>query len=381
MPNIPLVDLNAQHANIQEELDSAVKRVMAEGQFINGPDVKAFEEELAAYLGVEEVVACGNGTDALQLALMALNLPKEGEVIVPDFSFVATAEAVQILGLNPVLVDIDPDTFNMDPEMVKKAITPNTCAIMPAHLFGQCAPVNKLKEIAEENKIYLIEDVAQALGAEAETSKGWQKAGTIGDLGCTSFFPVKNLGCMGDGGAVFTNDPDLAYEIRCLRQHGMSGNYTYKTTGMNSRLDTLQAAILRVKLPYLDYYNQARQEVANYYDQALKGNELIQLPSRNPHSTHVFQQYTIKIQPDKRDHFRSYLNEAGIPSKVFYPSAIHEHKAYREAIFSSIKPKQSMNISREVLSLPMYPELSKANMEHIALSIQNFEKSALNLKS
>ncbi len=375
MASIPLVDINAQHREIKEELNAAVNQVIDSGKFINGPEVREFEESLANYLGAEAVIGCGNGTDALQLALMGLDIPGGAEVIIPDFSFISTAEVVKVLGLKPVLVDIDPDTFNIDPTAVRSAISENTWAIIPVHLFGQCAPMEEVMAIAEDYHLYVIEDVAQALGADYYWQHTKFKAGTIGKIGCTSFFPVKNLGCMGDGGALITNDADLAEKLRSLKQHGMSKPYTYDYLGMNSRLDTIQAAILNVKLPYLDLYNQSRQFVADQYDQGLSSLTTIKIPENKPYGRHVYQQYTLRVKPDLRDDLKQYLAEKGIPTKVFYPAAIHEHPIYRKDQAKNNNYSNSLRISREVLSLPIYPEIKSEDIRYIIEVIQQYEKA------
>lgn len=386
MDAIKLVDLNGQHARIREELDKAVEGVMDSGLFINGPQVEEFENELSAYLGGNhEVIGCANGTDALQLALMTLDLPADGEVIVPDFTFVSTAEVVKQLGLQPILVDVDPDTFLIDTDAIRKAITPYTIAIMPVHLFGQCAPMEAILNLAQQHDLYVIEDVAQALGGSCYYQGEWYKAGTLGDIGATSFFPVKNLGCMGDGGALFTRNQDLAYQARVLRQHGMGEQYHYYNVGLNSRLDTLQAAILKVKLPYLDIFNRERQAVAAKYDEELKDVPGIQVPHRDDCSDHVFQQYTLKILSDQRDELKTFLADNGIPSKVFYPTGLHEHAVYQEG-----KPEQddlsnSLNVSNQVLSLPMHTEISDDHISYITQKIREwaiqFEPSAYHFHS
>jgi dTDP-4-amino-4,6-dideoxygalactose transaminase len=372
MTSIKLVDLNNQHARMRNELDTAVKAVMDSGLFINGPQVKGFEEDLSQYLGGHEVVGCANGTDALQLALMTLNLPEDSEVIVPDFTFVSTAEVVKQLGFKPVLVDVNPDTFLIDPEAARQAVTPHTRAIMPVHLFGQCAPMEAILSLAEAHNLYVVEDVAQALGASCYCRGSWQKAGTMGTLGTTSFFPVKNLGCMGDGGALFTADPALAYQARVLRQHGMSAQYHYHHVGLNSRLDTMQAAILQVKLPYLDQFNRERQAVAAAYDEALSDLQGIQVPKRTAFSEHVFQQYTLRVPNQQRDHLKAFLDDHGIPSKVFYPTGLHEHEVYQDGKSAYDNLSASLKVRQEVLSLPMHTEISYQDINYITQKIREW---------
>lgn len=374
MAAIPLVDINAQHREIKEELNAAINRVIENGQFINGPQVKEFEEALADYLGVKAVIGCGNGTDALQLALMGLDLPAGAEVIVPDFTFVSSAEAVKALGLKPVLVDIDPVTFNIEPNAIKDAISKNTWAIIPVHLFGQCAPMEEIMAIAEDYSLYVIEDVAQALGADYYWQGATYKAGTMGTIGCTSFFPVKNLGCMGDGGALFTNDGDMSDKLRSLKQHGVTKPYTYEYVGMNSRLDTMQAAILNVKLPYLDLYNQSRQFVANQYDEGLNSLSTLANPKKRPYTTHVYQQYTLRVKPELRDDLKQFLANKAIPTKVFYPSAMHEYSIYGNDQAHVDNGSNSFRISREVLSLPIYPEIKNEAISHIIKAMKEYDK-------
>ncbi len=370
MSGIKLVDLNNQHARIRPELDEAVKSVMDSGLFINGPEVQAFEQELAEYLREPHVVGCANGTDALQLALMTLELPKGSEVIVPDFTFVSTAEVAKQLGLQPKLVEVDPHTFLIDPEAAKRAITASTRAIMPVHLFGQCAPMEDVLELADTYNLYVIEDVAQALGAHCYCKGEWRPAGTMGTLGATSFFPTKNLGCMGDGGALFTSDESLAYQAKVLRQHGMSTQYHYYHVGLNSRLDTIQAAILRVKLANLDKFNLERQQVAQAYDAVLQELPGIQPPEKVAWSTHVYQQYTVKVRAGERESLKSYLGDKEIPAKVFYPTGLHEHAVYQDGKPDQESLSNSLNISKQVLSLPMHTELSQGDIHYIIEAIK-----------
>ncbi len=374
MNQIKMVDLGGQHAKIKDELDEAIGRVMQTTAFIKGPDVRQFEEELATYLGVAHVIGCANGTDALQLALMALQLPAGSEVITTDFTFVATAEVVRLLGLVPVLVDIDPDTFNIDPQKLEAAITYNTKAIIPVHLFGQCADMDAIMDIAKRHNLYVIEDTAQAIGTEYTFKDGSKKkSGTIGHIGCTSFFPSKNLGAAGDGGAIFTNDHNLAAKISSIANHGQGDQYYYEYIGVNSRLDTLQAAILRVKLRHLNDYNMARQEAAAYYDKAFASNPLLQVPRRNTSSTHTFHQYTLKVKDGKRQELSKFLDGKGIPNKVYYPVPIHANKPYTDTCTYRIDQlENTMNASSEVISLPMHTELSAEQLVYIADAVNAF---------
>ncbi len=365
MSGIKLVDLNGQHARLRTALDEAVQSVMDSGQFINGPEVSQFENDLSAYLGGPEVVGCANGTDALHLALMALDLPRGSEVIVPDFTFVSTAEVVKQMGLQPVFADVDPDTFLMDLNSAGRVVSEHTRAIMPVHLFGQCAPMEAVLDLAETHGLYVIEDVAQALGAKCYCRGQWQYAGTLGHMGATSFFPTKNLGCMGDGGALITADEALAHQVRVLRQHGMSAQYHYQQVGLNSRLDTLQAAILKTKLPYLDQFNKERQSAAEAYDFALRDLTGIQTPQTVEWSTHVYHQYTVKVDSNSRESLKKHLSEHGIPAKVFYPTGLHEHSVYQDGRRPNEPLAHSLRISKEVLSLPMHTEISKQDIARI----------------
>jgi dTDP-4-amino-4,6-dideoxygalactose transaminase len=367
MQDIKMVDLKGQHDRIRGELDAALEQVISTTAFIRGPQVAAFEKSLAVYLQCRSVIGCANGTDALQLALMALKLPIGSEVITSDFTFVATAEMIALLGFVPVLVDIDPHTFTLSPDAVLKAITPNTKAIIPVHLFGQCADMESLLRIAKDNGLYIIEDNAQALGADFIFSDGSrQKAGTIGQAGTTSFFPAKNLGCMGDGGAVMTNDADMARQMTLAANHGMDEQYLYEEIGINSRLDTLQAAILEVKLRHLDDYNSARRKAAAAYTERLQGIDQLLCPQIASYSTHIFHQYTLRILNGRRDALMQHLNAHGIPAKIYYPVPLHEHKPYRRlAHYDEQALTNTKLVSGEVLSLPMHTELSIPQIDYI----------------
>lgn len=369
-----MVDLIGQHEKIKTELNEAINEVLDTTAFIKGPQVAKFEKELAEHLNVKHVIGCGNGTDALQLALMALNLPEDAEVITPDFTFVATAEVVRLLGYTPVLVDVDPNTFNIDIKSLEEAITDKTKVIIPVHLFGQCADMDAIMEIAKRKNLFVIEDTAQALGADYNFKNGeTKKAGTIGTIGTTSFFPSKNLGCAGDGGAIFTNDDVLAKKLASIANHGQADQYYYTSIGVNSRLDTLQAAILRVKLKRLKEYNQLRQAAASAYDVAFESNPNLQIPERLTSSTHIFHQYTLKVLNGKRNELMAYLNQNNIPNKVYYPVPIHKHLPYAESSnFSTEKLKNSLALSEEVISLPMHTELSKEQIETITSTVNSF---------
>lgn len=367
--NLPMVDLKGQYEKIKQEIDSTIQGVIDETAFIKGEEVNLFERELAAYLGVKHVVGCANGTDALQLALMALDLKPGDEVITPDFTFIATVEVVALLGLNPILVDVNPDDFTINIDELKKAITPKTKAIIPVHLFGQCANMEAILEVAQAHQLAVVEDVAQAIGSTYYFTNGQSaKAGAIGHIGCTSFFPSKNLGCYGDGGALFTNDDDLAREIRSIANHGMTVRYHHDRIGVNSRLDTIQAAILRVKLQYLEGYNLARQEAAMTYDAAFREHKNLIIPHRVNWSDHVFHQYTLRIVDADRNDVIEGLKKQGIPAMVYYPIPLHKQKAfnpYLETMRNSNFPN-SLMLSQSVISLPMHTELTPEIQQFIA---------------
>lgn len=364
-----MVDTFGQYQKIQHEIDTAVLNVIRSSQFIGGEDVKAFQNELGNYLGVKHVIACGNGTDALQIAMMALNLKPGDEVITADFTYVATAEVIALLGLTPVLVDVNPDTFDINIEAIEKAITSQTKAIVPVHLFGQCANMERIMEIAKKHGLYVIEDVAQAIGADYTFSDGTiKKAGTIGTIGCTSFYPSKNLGCYGDGGAIYTDDEVLAKKINMIAKHGQSVQYYHDVVGVNSRLDSIQAAILRIKLRSLDSYATARNKAADYYDNAFKNNSKIKVPVRSKKSTHVFHQYTLKTKDIDRDGLKEFLNKKGVPAMIYYPVPLHKQKAY-----SNQHIKNGFSITEElcksVISLPMHTELDDEQLKYITESV------------
>jgi dTDP-4-amino-4,6-dideoxygalactose transaminase len=371
---IRLLDLPAQHAAIQHELDDALHRVMQEGAFIQGPDVQQFAHELGAYLGGTHVVPCANGTDALQLALMSLDLQPGDEVIVPAFTYVATAEAAAILGLKPVPADVRPDTFNLDPIAVEAVISPRTRAVLAVHLFGQCADLTALQQLCHRHGLALIEDNAQAIGATWQFPDGrLQHAGTIGEVGTTSFFPSKNLGCLGDGGALLTRDEVRATHLYELANHGQERGkkYVHQRIGLNSRLDTLQAALLRVKLRHLDAWTAARQQVAAQYDAALATVPGVQTPTRQPGSTHVFHQYTITLASEAhRNQLQLQLKERGIPSMVYYPVPVHLQPAYEYLGYREGQFPVAEQLCRTVLSLPIHPELTAEQVAYIANSIK-----------
>ncbi|MCX6322176.1 MAG: DegT/DnrJ/EryC1/StrS family aminotransferase [Bacteroidia bacterium] len=373
MREIRMVDLKAQYEKIGAEIDIAIKLVLKSTSFIKGPDVKLFEEELQEYMGVKHVVSCANGTDALQLAIMALALKPGDEVITTNFTFIATVEVVALLGLKLVIVDPDPGSFNISVEAVRKAITPKTKAIVPVHLFGQCADMESLMEIAKKYNLYIIEDAAQATGTDYFFRDGTtKKAGTIGHVGTTSFFPSKNLGCYGDGGALYTNDDALAKKLRSIANHGMKERYHYDDIGVNSRLDTIQAAILRVKLKYLTQFNAARKAVAEQYDDAFAGCRSISVPDRVSYSSHIFHQYTIRVKNGKRDDLKKFLESKKIPSMVYYPGPLHMQEAYRYLGYRENEFPVTTALCKEVLSLPMHPDMEQEQIDYIILNILKF---------
>ncbi len=368
-----MVDLKSQYEKIQHEIDTRVLDVIRSTQYINGPAVKQFQQELEAYLGVRHVIPCANGTDALQVAMMSLNLKPGDEVITTSFTFVATVEVIALLGLTPVLVDVDPDTFNIEPEAIRKAISHKTKAIVPVHLFGQCVQMEAIMQIASDHGLFVIEDNAQALGADylfADTSI--KKAGTIGHIGCTSFFPSKNLGCYGDGGAIFTNDDNLAANMRKIVNHGMDVRYYHDLVGVNSRLDSIQAAILSVKLQQLDRYAEARQQAADYYDKAFAGHPGLQTPVRSTFSTHVFHQYTLKTKNINRFKLQEYLQSNDIPAMVYYPVPMHLQKAYNDPRYKAGDFPVTEALSESVISLPMHTELDEEQLNYITSHVKRF---------
>ena len=371
---IKMVDVSRQYESIKFEIDTAIQGVLGSTDFINGASVKEFEQSLSEWVRVKHVIACANGTDALQLAFMALGLKPGDEVIVPTFTYVATAEVIALLGLSPVLVDVDPQTFNIDIDAAAHLVTSRTKAIVPVHLYGQCANMEYVIKFAEFHNLYVIEDTAQAIGAECKFSDGTtRQAGTIGHIGTTSFFPSKNLGCFGDGGALFTNDDKLAVKLRMIANHGQRIKYYHDIVGVNSRLDTIQAAILNVKLKHLHSYCQARQNAAFYYDKTLKHLDRVTPPFRSAYSSHVFHQYTIKLNaPELRNELKRYLIDKGIPSMIYYPLPLHKQKAYSEFIKRDINYPVSSALCDSVLSLPMHPHLKIEEQDFIVQCIRSF---------
>ncbi len=365
-----MLDLAGQCRKIQPEIDEAIRQVIESSAFINGPAVARFAEELSAYTGAAFVIPCGNCTDALQISLMALGLKPGDEVIVPAFTYIAAVEATLLLGLKPVFVDVDPGTYNMDVTQVESLITSKTKAIIPVHLFGQSADMESLLKIAAKHNLQIIEDNAQSIGAIYSFSDGVQKqCGTMGTVGCLSFFPSKNLGCFGDGGAMLTNDPDLALRLKMTASHGQSAKYRHEIVGCNSRLDTIQAAILRVKLQYLDEYNSDRKQAARYYSEHLKDlEEHLQIPVGTPYSTQVYNQYTIQIKKGRRDAFRTYLQEKGIPTMIYYPLSVPEQPVFSLGTTCPV----SASLASSVVSLPMHTELDEEQLNYITTQIKSF---------
>ena len=372
MKKIEMVDLRSQYERLKADIDNAVAGVINSTAFIKGPDVRLFEEELQRYLGVRHVISCANGTDALQIAMMALGLKPGDEVITTNFTFIATVEVIELLGLKTVLVEPDPGTFNISIDAIRKAITPRTRAIVPVHLFGQCADMEPIQILAREHSLHIIEDVAQATGAVYRFSDGTEKkAGTMGTIGCTSFFPSKNLGCYGDGGALFTDDDNLAALLRSITNHGMKVRYYHDTIGVNSRLDTIQAAILRVKLRHLDEFNELRRNAAAFYDRELSGLPGITVPERFPASTHIFHQYTLRIDGEKRNNLRECLENEGIPAMFYYPVPLHMQKAYLHLGYRPDDFPVTTRLSAEVLSLPMHTEMDDEQLAYITGCIRS----------
>lgn len=372
-----MVDLKSQYENIKLEVDKAISDVINSTSFINGPAVKEFQTALQKYLGVLHVIPCANGTDALQISMMALGLKRGDEVIAPSFTFIATAEVIALLGLTPVLVDVDPGTFNICPEAILRAITPRTKAIVPVHLFGQTADMDAIMEIARQHHLVVIEDACQSIGSDYLTStNGWKKSGTIGDIGCTSFFPSKNLGCYGDGGAIFTNSDQLAAKIRSIANHGMTVRYYHDDIGVNSRLDSIQAAVLNVKLNYLEAYTHARQQVATVYDNAFNLQPELTIPARFERSTHVFHQYTLQVKSVDRNKLPEFLAAKGIPAMIYYPVPIHLQKAYFNLRYKPGDFPVTEQLCHSVVSLPVHTEMDAEQLDYIIASVLEYLEMA-----
>lgn len=368
-----MVDLGTQYRRIRSEIDQAILETVASTQYINGPAVREFQAALENYLDVKHVIPCANGTDALQIALMALQLQPGDEVIVPAFTYVATAEVIALLQLKPVMVDVDVNTFNVTADQIEKALSSKTKAIVPVHLFGQSADMEAIMAMAEKHGLYVIEDNAQAIGADYSSGNGQvKKTGTIGHIGTTSFFPSKNLGCYGDGGAIMTWDEKLAEYMRRIANHGQQERYYHDVVGVNSRLDSLQAAVLNVKLRYLDQYCRARQEAAAYYDAAFKELETVQMPVRAANSSHVFHQYTLLVKNGQRDALQAYLKEKEIPSMIYYPVPLYKQKAYSKFVPAGFTLPVTEQLCREVISLPVHTEMDEELLEYISRTVINF---------
>ncbi len=384
MRKIQMVDLNGQYEAIKDKVNTSFASILETSAFINGAEVQGFQKDLEAYLGVKHVIPCANGTDALQIAMMGLDLKPGDEVITADFTFAATVEVIALLRLTPVLVDVDPHTFNIDPRAIEKAVTPKTKAIVPVHLFGQCAAMDAILQIAEKYNLYVIEDNAQAIGAKHTFNGGKkQMAGTIGHVAATSFFPSKNLGAYGDGGAIFTNDDALAHTLRGIVNHGMYERYHHDVVGVNSRLDSLQAAVLRAKLPLLNSYNVSRRDAARKYSKAFKNVRNVITPVTvngcgeicETCDCHVFHQYTLKITNGKRDSLVKYLGEKGIPCGVYYPIPLHKQKAYADDRYKDEEFPITNQLIEQVISLPMHTELDDEQINYIAATVISFVNS------
>lgn len=375
MEYIQMVDLKGQYQKIRTEIDQGIQEVIDQAAFINGPHVKKFATNLSNYLGASVVVPCANGTDALQIALMALDLKEGDEVIVPAFTYVATAEVIGLLKLKPVMAEVNPDSFMITAQEIERVITPKCKAVVPVHLYGQCAPMEEILEIAKKYNLYVIEDTAQAIGAIYTFSDGRRaQAGTMGDVGCTSFFPSKNLGCYGDGGAMYTNNVALGEKLQIIANHGQAKKYYHSIIGCNSRLDTIQAAVLNVKLKHLDSYSNARNIVANAYDKAFDSLEWLKAPTRVSNSTHVFHQYTIQLrQPEDRDKLKEHLQKLGVPSMVYYPVSLHLQEAFKTDEFGEGDFPVCEDLCTRVLSLPIHTEMDQETLGYIIDSVKKFK--------
>ena len=371
-PMLQMVDLKGQYKKIKGEIDASIQECLDSAAFINGGQVKSFQKNLEAYLNVQHVIPCANGTDALQIAMMALGLEIGDEVLVPAFTYVATAEVIALLHLKPIMVDVDPHTFNMTADSIEQAITPRTKAIVPVHLFGQSCEMESIMKVATKHNLFVIEDNAQAIGADYTYSDGKKvKTGTIGHIGCTSFFPSKNLGCYGDGGAIMTNNDDLAAKIRMMANHGQSRQYYHDTIGVNSRLDSIQAGILDVKLRHLDEYSAARQAAAAYYDTAFSKIDSLVIPARQHNSSHVFHQYTLRVKHGQRNALRTHLTEGGVSAMIYYPIPLYKQKAYSH-YWSGGELAVTEELCDEVMSLPIHTELNEEILDYIVQTVTSF---------
>jgi len=375
MKGLQMVDLQTQYQQIKPEIDAAIERVLQKGVFIGGEEVQAFATELGQFLGAKHVIPCANGTDALQIALMALGLKPGDEVITPSFTYIATTEVIALLGLTPVFVEVDPDTFCIDASAIEAAITPRTKTIVPVHLYGQAANMEAIMQLAHKYNLFVVEDNAQAIGAHYTISDGTQaQTGTIGHIGCTSFFPSKNLGCYGDGGALYTQDAQLAEKIRMIANHGQKVKYVHEVVGCNSRLDALQAAILRVKLQKLNSYITARQAVAAAYDAAFQYISALSIPKRNSYSTHVFHQYTLKVHNGQREALQQQLQALGVPTMIYYPIPAHKQHMFAQFGVSNLSLPVSEALCTQVLSLPIHTEMLPEQQQYIIESVLSFFK-------
>lgn len=373
MASIQMVDLKSQYRKIKREVDEAVIACMESSAFINGREVKDFQKNLEVYQNVKHVISCANGTDALQIALMTLGLQAGDEVICPAFTYVATAEVIGLLGLKPIMIDVDQSTFNMTTESLDKVVTTKTKAIVPVHLYGQSCDMEPILNFAKEKGLFVVEDNAQALGATYTFSDGiTRKTGTMGDIGCTSFFPSKNLGCYGDGGALMTNNDELADKIKMIANHGQAKKYYHEVLGCNSRLDSIQAAILDIKLKLLDQYSISRNKMADEYYAKLAGVEELQLPKKQDNSTHVFHQYTIRVLNGKRDKLQLFLKEKGIPSMVYYPIPLYKQSAFRQYVSEGFELPVTERLCEQVLSLPIHTEKNDEHMKMVCAAILEF---------
>ncbi|MBI1837156.1 MAG: DegT/DnrJ/EryC1/StrS family aminotransferase [Flavobacteriia bacterium] len=376
MNKIQMVDLVSQYQDIKQEVDEAILSVIENANFINGPEVNSFKSDLESYLNVNHVQPCANGTDALQIALMALGLKPGDEVITPSFTYIATTEVMALLGLKPVFVEVNPDTFCIDASKIEAVITSKTKAIVPVHLYGQAAPMNEIMAIAKKHNLFVVEDNAQAIGCDYILSNGETvKTGTIGTIGCTSFFPSKNLGCYGDGGALFTNDSELAVKIKMIANHGQSKKYYHDVVGCNSRLDTIQAAVLKIKLKKLNEYNAARNKVASYYDNFFVQFPQIITPVRATDSNHVFHQYTLKVEGLDRDELNNFLEEKGVPSMIYYPVPAHRQKMFESFGSASTHLPITDWLTERVISLPIHTEMKQEHLDVICNAVAEFIKS------
>lgn len=375
MKGLQMVDLQTQYQQIKPEIDAAIARVLQKGVFIGGEEVQAFAAELGQFLGATHVIPCANGTDALQIALMALGLQPGDEVITPSFTYIATTEVIALLGLTPVFVEVDPKTFCIDPTAIEAAITPRTKAIVPVHLYGQAANMEAIMQLAHKHQLFVVEDNAQAIGAHYTFSDGTKaQTGTIGHIGCTSFFPSKNLGCYGDGGALYTQDAQLAEKIKMIANHGQKVKYVHEVVGCNSRLDALQAAILRVKLQKLNSYIAARQAVAAAYDAAFQDVSGLSIPARNSNSTHVFHQYTLKVNKGQREALQQHLQVLGVPTMIYYPIPAHKQHMFAQFGVSNLSLPVSEVLCTKVLSLPIHTEMLPEQQQYIIESVLSFFK-------